>query len=48
MPDIAYHVDKIQRGFDYVVDIFGADHHATWPDVLAGCAPWATIPPASR
>lgn len=36
MPDIAYHVDKIQRGFDYVVDIFGADHHATWPDVLAG------------
>ncbi len=36
MPDIAYHVDKIRRGFDYVVDIFGADHHATWPDVLAG------------
>lgn len=36
MPDIAYHVHKIQRGFDYVVDIFGADHHATWPDVLAG------------
>jgi arginyl-tRNA synthetase len=26
----------MQRGFDYVVDIFGADHHATWPDVLAG------------
>jgi arginyl-tRNA synthetase len=36
MPDIAYHVDKLQRGFDYIVDIFGADHHATWPDVLAG------------
>ena len=36
MPDIAYHVHKMQRGFDYVVDIFGADHHATWPDVLAG------------
>lgn len=36
MPDIAYHVDKLQRGFDFVVDIFGADHHATWPDVLAG------------
>ena len=36
MPDIAYHADKIQRGFDYIVDIFGADHHATWPDVLAG------------
>lgn len=36
MPDIAYHVDKIERGFEYVVDVFGADHHATWPDVLAG------------
>ncbi len=36
MPDIAYHVHKMQRGFDFVVDIFGADHHATWPDVLAG------------
>jgi len=36
MPDIAYHVHKIQRSFDFVVDIFGADHHATWPDVLAG------------
>lgn len=36
MPDIAYHVHKLQRGFDYIVDIFGADHHATWPDVLAG------------
>jgi arginyl-tRNA synthetase len=36
MPDIAYHVDKLRRGFEYVVDIFGADHHATWPDVLAG------------
>ena len=36
MPDIAYHVDKLRRGFEYIVDIFGADHHATWPDVLAG------------
>jgi arginyl-tRNA synthetase len=36
MPDIAYHVDKLERGFEYVVDVFGADHHATWPDVLAG------------
>lgn len=36
MPDIAYHQDKIERGFDYIVDIFGADHHATWRDVLAG------------
>lgn len=27
MPDIAYHVDKFERGFDKLVDFFGADHH---------------------
>jgi arginyl-tRNA synthetase len=36
LPDIAYHKDKMDRGFDLVVDIFGADHIATYPDVLAG------------
>jgi arginyl-tRNA synthetase len=25
-PDIAYHYDKIQRGFDTLIDVFGADH----------------------
>ncbi|MFT6425621.1 MAG: arginyl-tRNA synthetase [Celeribacter sp.] len=25
-PDIAYHYDKVQRGFDEIIDIFGADH----------------------
>lgn len=25
-PDIAYHYDKIQRGFDQLIDVFGADH----------------------
>ncbi len=25
-PDIAYHFDKISRGFDELIDIFGADH----------------------
>lgn len=25
-PDIAYHYDKISRGFDEMIDIFGADH----------------------
>ncbi len=25
-PDIAYHFDKIERGFDGLIDIFGADH----------------------
>jgi len=36
LPDTAYHVEKIRRGFDLVIDIFGADHIATYPDVLAG------------
>ncbi len=36
LPDIAYHRDKINRGFDMIIDIFGADHHATSPDVKAG------------
>jgi arginyl-tRNA synthetase len=36
LPDIAYHADKIERGFDTIVDIFGADHIATYPDVLSG------------
>ena len=26
-PDIAYHVNKLERGYDYLVDILGADHH---------------------
>ena len=25
-PDIAYHFDKISRGFDILIDVFGADH----------------------
>jgi len=25
-PDIAYHYDKCQRGFDVLIDVFGADH----------------------
>ncbi len=25
-PDIAYHFDKVQRGFDLLIDVFGADH----------------------
>ncbi|MFC1550734.1 arginine--tRNA ligase [Candidatus Neomarinimicrobiota bacterium] len=36
LPDIAYHIDKVERNFDLIVDIFGADHQDTYPDVLAG------------
>ncbi len=36
LPDIAYHREKFKRGFDIIVDVFGADHIATVPDVMAG------------
>lgn len=36
LPDIAYHRDKLDRGFDLCIDIFGADHIDTYPDVLRG------------
>jgi arginyl-tRNA synthetase len=34
-PDIAYHIDKLKRGFDEVVDVFGADHIAEHEGVVA-------------
>ncbi len=33
--DIAYHKDKFERGFDRVLDIWGADHHGYIPRVAA-------------
>ncbi len=35
LPDIAYHKDKYDRGFDRVIDIFGADHHGYVPRMKA-------------
>lgn len=35
VPDIAYHNDKCQRGFDELVDFFGADHHGYIPRLKA-------------
>ncbi len=34
LPDIAYHIEKFRRGFELIIDIFGSDHIATYPDVL--------------
>jgi arginyl-tRNA synthetase len=34
-PDIAYHIDKLKRGFDEVIDVFGADHIAEHEGVIA-------------
>ena len=35
VPDIAYHNDKYQRGYDVLVDFFGADHHGYIPRLKA-------------
>ncbi|MGA7618104.1 arginine--tRNA ligase [Candidatus Binatus sp.] len=34
-PDIAYHIEKLKRGFDLIVDVFGADHIAEHQQVIA-------------
>lgn len=36
LPDMAYHINKLRRGFDLIIDVFGADHESTYRDVLAG------------
>ncbi len=34
--DIAYHRNKMERGFDFIVDIWGSDHHGYEPRMKAG------------
>lgn len=34
-PDIAYHKDKLNRGFDKLINIWGADHHGYIPRMKA-------------
>jgi arginyl-tRNA synthetase len=36
--DIAYHLNKMERGFDRVIDIWGADHHGYVPRIRAALA----------
>ena len=38
VPDIAYHKDKMDRGYDQLVDFFGADHHGYVPRLKASIA----------
>lgn len=38
LPDLAYHRDKFGRGFDLLIDIWGADHHGYVPSMRAGLA----------
>ena len=34
-PDIAYHITKHRRGYDYAIDVMGADHHGYAPRMKA-------------
>ncbi len=37
LPDMAYHKNKVvDRDFDLVVDVLGADHKEEWPEVMYG------------
>jgi arginyl-tRNA synthetase len=36
--DLAYHHDKFQRGFELVINLWGADHHGYVPRIQAGVA----------
>lgn len=40
MSDVAYHYDKIRRGFDHLIDIWGADHHGYIKRCEAMLAAW--------
>ncbi|MFN8996919.1 MAG: arginine--tRNA ligase [Betaproteobacteria bacterium] len=42
--DIAYHFDKLERGFDLVIDVWGADHHGYIPRVKAAIAAFGQDP----
>ncbi|MEN8128630.1 MAG: arginine--tRNA ligase [Pseudomonadota bacterium] len=33
--DVAYHMDKLERGYDEVIDVWGADHHGYVPRIRA-------------
>ena len=37
-PDVAYHLDKFARGFDRLINIWGADHHGYVPRMKAAVA----------
>lgn len=38
--DVAYHYDKLQRGFDHLIDLWGADHHGYIRRCEAMLAAW--------
>ncbi len=35
-PDLAYHLDKMRRGYDRLINVLGSDHHGYAPRIRAG------------
>ena len=46
--DIAYHAHKLERGYDHVIDIWGADHHGYVPRVKAALTAMGDAEDAQR
>ena len=46
--DIAYHLNKYQRGFDQVIDVWGADHHGYISRLYAGIQAMGYSPDALK
>lgn len=44
LSDCAYHFDKLQRGFEHLIDIWGADHHGYIPRMKAMMQAWGQKP----
>ena len=36
LPDIGYHLDKFERGYDWLINLWGPDHHGYIPRIKAG------------
>ncbi|WP_447602107.1 arginine--tRNA ligase [Nitrospira sp. Nam80] len=46
--DIAYHWDKLQRGYDSLIDVWGADHHGYIPRMRAAVQAYGSAPGTLR
>jgi arginyl-tRNA synthetase len=46
--DIAYHRDKLQRGYDLLIDVWGADHHGYVPRMQAAVQAYGHAPDTLR
>ena len=42
--DVAYHLDKFERGFDRIIDVWGADHHGYAPRLRAALSALGLAP----